>query len=138
MATLPDEWPGTILYVPDHPSILSRLTYIVDGQAAWFTHYHPEKVQSGLDRYRDQTERVVAVVDMYLKENNKQWLVGDKCTYADLSFVTWDMAIPFVMGDDKRDLGAKYPAWKKWHEAMLARDSLKKIQADKQAAAKNH
>jgi len=33
--------------------------------------------------------RVVGVLEMALEANGTGWLVGDKLTYADLSFITW-------------------------------------------------
>lgn len=32
---------------------------------------------------------MTSVLDEALARNGTGWLVGDKCTYADLSFVTW-------------------------------------------------
>ncbi|KAJ5758381.1 glutathione S-transferase Ure2-like protein [Penicillium odoratum] len=46
------------------------------GQAVWFKRYHPEHVQS-----------------------NRQWLVGDKLSYADLAFVSWQKG---AVGSRKR------------------------------------
>lgn len=48
---------------------------------------HSEPVQSAKDRYVNEIKRVTKVLDTILE--GKQYLVGDKVTYADLSFVTW-------------------------------------------------
>ena len=66
------------------------------------------------------------MLDGHLKD--KPWLVGDKCTYADLSFYMWNMQIPFVLKDAEGawDVG-KYPHYKKWMDAMQARDSVKHV-----------
>ena len=55
------------------------------GQAAWFTFYHPEKIQSAQDRYKKEIIRVLGVLDNVLSQ--RSWLVSDKCTIADLSFI---------------------------------------------------
>ena len=55
----------------------------------------------------------------------KDWLVGDKCTYADLAFVMWNAQIEFIMQGQGWNV-ADYPNFRRWQEAMLARDSLKK------------
>lgn len=61
----------------------------------------------------------------------RDWLVGQKCTYADLAFVMWNTNIDHVLKD--RPEGAerwdieKYPNFKKWQEKMLGRESLKKV-----------
>ena len=62
------------------------------GQAAWFMMFHPEKLPSAQERYLKEIERVIGVIDAHLasKPSGQQLsLVGDKVTYADLSFVTW-------------------------------------------------
>jgi glutathione S-transferase len=70
------------------------------GQRAWFVFYHPEKnLKSVLDRYGDEIWRVTGVVDAHLKKSGGQWLVGEKCTYADLAFVPWYWLCPAIMGD---------------------------------------
>jgi glutathione S-transferase len=46
------------------------------GQASWFTRFHPEKLPSAINRYKDQVKRVLYVLNNALK--GKTWLVGDK------------------------------------------------------------
>lgn len=48
------------------------------GQCAWFLKFHPEKITSAQDRYKDQLTRVLKVLDKYLSTSGKQYLVGDK------------------------------------------------------------
>ena len=55
------------------------------GQAAWFTFYHPEKVPSAVERYKNEIKRVLGVLDGVLAKS--EWLVAGKTTIADLSFV---------------------------------------------------
>lgn len=89
-----------------------------------FALFHPEKLESAQIRYADEVKRIVGVLDRVLQ--GKNWLVGDKCTYADLAFVMWNSQIDFIMqGHDWKM--ANYPNFKRWHEAMLARDSLKMV-----------
>lgn len=59
--------------------------------------FHPEKLPSAQDRYIDQTKRVVGVLDAALGQSQSGWLVGDKCTYVDLSFFMWDEQIEPIM-----------------------------------------
>ncbi len=44
---------------------------------------------------------------------------------ADLSFVIWNIQIPFIAKDAWDP--AEYPNFTRWQEAMLARDSLKHV-----------
>ena len=56
------------------------------GQAAWFTYYHPEKIASCQVRYKNEIKRVLGVLEGVLAK--QEWLVADKCTVVDLSFIT--------------------------------------------------
>jgi len=106
------------------------------GQAVWFTHFHSEKIPSARERYLKEVERVMGVLDGALA--GKQWLVGDKCTYADLSFVTWHGLVPFMLKEDKIDIAGKYPNYNRWMETMMARPAVQKTMSDKAAATKSH
>lgn len=66
----------------------------------------------------------------------KKWLVGDKCTYADLVFVTWGSMAPFLVGEEV-DVAAKYPNYHTWLEAMMARPAVKAMVEEKAAAGKH-
>jgi glutathione S-transferase len=68
------------------------------GQRAWFTFYAEEKPASVLDRYGAEIWRVTGVIEAALKKNG-DWLVGDKCSYADLAFVPWYWLCPAIMGE---------------------------------------
>ena len=50
--------------------------------------FHPDRVQSVIKRYQDETLRVFGVLDGVLAKS--EWLVGGKCTIADLSFIPWN------------------------------------------------
>ena len=52
---------------------------------SWFARYHPEKIPSAIERYQKETQRVLTVLDGVLA--TREWLVGGKCTVADLSFI---------------------------------------------------
>lgn len=51
-----------------------------------------------LDRYGAEIWRVTGVIEAQLKKNG-DWLVGDKCSYADLAFVPWYWLCPAIMGE---------------------------------------
>ncbi|KAF2878217.1 glutathione S-transferase [Massariosphaeria phaeospora] len=97
------------------------------GQAAWFLLFHHEPLESAKVRYIKETQRVIKVLDTWLE--GKEFLVGDKCTYADLSFVTWNAAIGFFMnGRPKQewDPENQFPNFSRWQNSMLARPSVRK------------
>ena len=107
------------------------------GQKAWFTMFHPEKnITSAIERYANEIKRVVGVVDRHLREHGTGWLVGGKCTYADLVWVPWDMLMPFLLSDGQKVLD-EHPHFKKWHEAMMARPAVAKMAEEKAKASKH-
>ena len=57
------------------------------GQASWFHTYHPERVPSAQERYRNEVKRITSVLDSVLSK--QEWLVGGKPTIADLSFIPY-------------------------------------------------
>lgn len=57
----------------------------------------------------------------------KQWLVGDKCTYADLSFFMWNTKILDIVKDGPVPFDwEEFPEFKRWQDAMAERPSAKK------------
>lgn len=99
------------------------------GQAGWFKRHHPEKVQSAIDRYVNEILRVNGVMDKVL--STQDWLVGDKCSYADLSFFAWQRWVPEIVGEDLYD---KFPHVGAWFRRMEERLAAQKIVADQERA----
>ncbi|KAF3063602.1 hypothetical protein GL218_01429 [Daldinia childiae] len=66
----------------------------------WFNLFHEgaygESPESAKVRYGNEVKRVAGVLDGVLARS--AWLVGDKCTYADLAFTMWNMQVAFFMG----------------------------------------
>ncbi len=52
------------------------------GQASWFLYFHHEQLPSAQERYKNEIKRVLGVLNKALE--GKEYLVGDKCTIADL------------------------------------------------------
>ncbi|GAB1191739.1 hypothetical protein APSETT444_000921 [Aspergillus pseudonomiae] len=101
-----------------------------NGQAVWFMMYHPEKVASVIERFQNETERVARVLDGILAKNGTGWLVGDKCTYADLSFYLWGLAKDLAW-PQKWD-NAELPHYTAWMKSMAERPATKKTMALRQ------
>ncbi|KAI7970368.1 hypothetical protein EIK77_006213 [Talaromyces pinophilus] len=101
------------------------------GQATWFARFHPEKIQSAIDRYVDEILRVIGVIDLGLRRNTTagNWLVGDKCTYADLSFATWASVGHGLLKEVGKNEGLEkdYPKYSEWIAKMEEQESVKKI-----------
>jgi len=104
------------------------------GQAAWFVRFHPEQIESAKNRYLDQIKRVLGVLNNILKD--KEYLVGNKCTIADLAFITWDMIVPYIFSGTDQELHIEkdYPAYYAWNQRLMQRPAVQKVVKDKQAA----
>jgi glutathione S-transferase len=100
------------------------------GQAAWFTKFHAEKLPSAIERYQREIVRVVSVVDRALE--GKEYLVGNKCTYADLSFLTWHALIGWIGSEEPLDISS-YKNYNAWIERLMARPAVKKVFEEKAA-----
>ncbi|KAL4946471.1 hypothetical protein BDV06DRAFT_218398 [Aspergillus oleicola] len=100
------------------------------GQATWFARFHPEKLPSATERYVNEIFRVIGVLEEGLGRNGTGWLVGDKCTYADLSFVTWAGVGEGLLRElNKADkLDEKYPKYSAWLKAMRGREKAAKCE----------
>ncbi|KAL6918821.1 hypothetical protein FSST1_002847 [Fusarium sambucinum] len=99
------------------------------GQASWFSRFHPEKLQSAIDRYVGEIHRVNGVLEKVL--SSREWLVGDKCTYADLSFLAWQRWAPRYAGED---IYEKFPKVAAWVKRMEVRSTVQKVYNDQDKA----
>lgn len=90
---------------------------------------------SAIERYRNETRRVTQVLDNVLFK--REYLVGDKCTYADLAFVPWYALLPFIFKDEKYDFQKDYPHYDAWMKKLLARPAVKETFEEKEAAKAN-
>ncbi|OBT56173.1 hypothetical protein VE04_02469 [Pseudogymnoascus sp. 24MN13] len=97
------------------------------GQAMWFEKYHQEKLPTAQKRYKDQVLRVYDVLNRALE--GRDYLVGDKCTYADISFIAWDYRFQAVFKGEFaiEELEKKYPNYVRWHKAVASRKAIKEV-----------
>ncbi|KAI1128156.1 glutathione S-transferase [Nemania abortiva] len=101
-------------------------------QAGWFNFLHKEKIPSVQDRFNNECKRQLAVLDKVLQ--GRDWLVGEKMTYADLAFVPWNDILHECIPMAKEDRFKDFPNVKAWHERMTSRPSWQKLgQARKKA-----
>ena len=104
------------------------------GQAAWFSFFHPEKIEGAVTRYRDQVLRVISVLNRQLE--GREYLVGDKATYADLAFVPWNANVHGLLGPDF-DAAKDYPNFAGWHKRITERLAVAKVLKAKIEASKH-
>lgn len=62
---------------------------------------HPEKLTSAIDHYTTEFERILGILDKALE--GRDWLVGDKMTFADIAFYWWNEEVQALRGFDKGD-----------------------------------
>jgi glutathione S-transferase len=108
------------------------------GQGVWFSKYHPEKVQSAIERYLNEVKRVTGVMEGHLAKQKEQygsqegfdgpWFVGNKLSYVDFAFVPWQAVASGYFSQALPD-GLKfnvddYPLVKEWLAKMKTRKSV--------------
>ncbi|KAK5109168.1 hypothetical protein LTR62_007253 [Meristemomyces frigidus] len=92
----------------------------MQGQANHFTRY-VNVWEYGVNRYQNETRRLYGVLDKHLADTNADYLVGNKCTMADIAHWGWVSAAGWAGIDIEH-----YPHLKKWEERMWARPAVKK------------
>lgn len=87
---------------------------------------HSEHVPSAIERYRKEIRRVIGVLDAALA--GKEYLVGNKCTIADLAFVPWDSEVQNICeGEDfLKTLPDECPNWTAWHKRLMERPAVQR------------
>lgn len=83
-----------------------------------------------LERSLKELERIVAVLDRCLKQNNSQGLIGNRITFVDLVWFWWDeFAITTIA--PHIDYKKSYPYFLAWHEKLKLIPSIEASQAFK-------
>ena len=90
-----------------------------------FNVLHHEKIPSAMERYKNEVRRILAVLNTALE--GKTWLVGDKCTFADLAFLPWNTHLPALLSaSPEEDPLESFPNVRAWHNRLITRDSWKR------------
>ncbi|CAI6341016.1 unnamed protein product [Periconia digitata] len=89
----------------------------MQGQANHFNRFAPERIAYGMQRYTGETERLVGVLDTHLKD--KEYLVGNKYSIADINSFGWVNALRFSGVEINN-----FPNLKAWWERILARPQV--------------
>jgi len=83
--------------------------------------YAPEKIQYAIDRYINESRRVYRVLDNHFKDAGSPYLVGSKCTIADVSTIGWVNAAGWAGVDIE-----EFPNVKAWRDRMMGRPAILK------------
>ena len=99
----------------------------------WFKLIQEPKIPIAIDRYINEIRRVSGVLDGVLA--GRKYLQGDKCTYADLSFITWQRSILRII---EYDQAKDFPNLQAWIDRMSERPIIKAAlkEGDMKMAAK--
>lgn len=104
---------------------------ILQGVFHWaFVESIPEARASYVKNFR----RVLQVLNDELA--NKEWLIGDKCSAADLSYVPFHSKLEFIMREAAPDVERDFPNVDAWYKRMLQRGTVQKILNDRDEATK--
>jgi GSH-dependent disulfide-bond oxidoreductase len=88
----------------------------MSGQANHFRNYAPEKIQYGIDRYTNETNRLYGVLDKRLA--GREFICGD---FSIADCASW----PWLLSHDRlgQDM-AEFPNLKRWYDAVKKRPSV--------------
>jgi glutathione S-transferase len=65
--------------------------------------------------------------------------VGNKFTYADLSFIPWNLLVPWLKGGEGEKELEKLPHYWAWWQRISTRPAVQKVKKDREdAMAKGH
>jgi len=91
------------------------------GQANHFYRYAPEKIEYGINRYQNETRRLYGILDQHLSGSKSGYLVGDRCTIADIAHWGWVHAAHWAGVEIE-----KFPHLMAWEERMGKRPAVDK------------
>ena len=72
---------------------------------------------------------MLGVLDLHLRRTGQQYLVGDKVTYADLMFITFNNVLCTVILYPEFDAEWKttFPHCYAWHQRLMAREKIRDV-----------
>jgi glutathione S-transferase len=93
----------------------------MQGQATHFRLYAPVKLEYANLRYHNECRRLYRVLNEHLATSSSGYLVGDRCSIADIAHYGW-IACSAWSGLDLDE----FPHLKKWRQKMEARPAIQK------------
>ncbi|KAI8953282.1 glutathione S-transferase [Xylaria longipes] len=94
----------------------------MQGQLNHFLRNSPQKIEYAITRYADETRRLYGTVDAQLRNSTSGYLVGDRCTIADIICWGW-IACAYYSGVH---LATEFPVLEEWVQRMLARPGVER------------
>lgn len=94
------------------------------GQYGHFTKYAPVKIEYSINRYKQETQRILSVLDQHLK--GKSFLVGNELTIADLAWFPWVRCLDTGYHAAEALELANYTEVSRWRQQLEARPAIAK------------
>jgi glutathione S-transferase len=91
----------------------------MQGQANHFVRYAGEDLPYAKARYQDELRRLYSVLDKHLADTGYSYLVGEKCTIADICHWGW-VTLSRWAGVEL----VEFPTLAKWEERMFERPGV--------------
>ncbi|KDQ64090.1 hypothetical protein JAAARDRAFT_118470 [Jaapia argillacea MUCL 33604] len=93
------------------------------------------RVPAAAERYRNEAKRVISVLDSVLSKSGSDWLVGNKYSIADMSFIIWNVLATTLLLENY-DMAKEAPYADAWMKRMMARPAIKRAFSEKEAVTK--
>lgn len=82
---------------------------------------------------------VLGVIEAQLSKTGQPYLVGDKCTYADLMYIPFHLVLPDklmrnINQDFEREWKENYPRCYEWNARLMQRSSVQQALVEKYRA----
>ncbi|KIJ50054.1 hypothetical protein M422DRAFT_27466 [Sphaerobolus stellatus SS14] len=94
----------------------------MQGQANHFNFAAPEKIEYAQKRYVNETRRLYSVLETHLKAGDKEFIMGNKFTLADIKTFPWVRRCS-ALGID---LATEFPIVKAWVDRIEARPDVQR------------
>lgn len=94
------------------------------GQAVWFIKVKGGEPKEVVERYQNETRRVLTVLNGVLEK--QEWLVGGRISAADIAFLQWNTSADrIILGSEFID--KEVPNVRRWMNALISRPGIKKV-----------
>lgn len=124
-----------------HPHVVSRTmgkTGKSDDLASDATQFHTnQNIPTVTAYFGDEVKRSLGVIDRHLGRTGHAYLVGAKCTFADLMYVPFNIilgSVLFQQGGFEAEWEAEFPHAYAWHRRLMEREAVKEALAEKARA----
>ncbi|KAK7754183.1 hypothetical protein SLS62_003760 [Diatrype stigma] len=114
------------------------MTGNIDHWPSHATQFHTNKnIPTVTAYFGDEVKRSLGVIDRHLGRTGQAYLVGVKCTFADLMYVPFNIILDSVLFHQEgfeAEWEAEFPHAYAWHRRLMERKAVKEALAEKARA----